>query len=366
MSIKKYKFVFIVLIAVILIILNIRKYREMNDVVVPVWSSYDEEYYNNKDLTTMDKIRNTFSVDRLVYGLTRVRLRAPLTYLKREIPILAYYTPEELKQQTETIYRPESNQNSIIRLKFNIQDEADSSGNVNIEKEEESIDIPDNREITPEQRPLIAIYHTHTSETYMDDPRNQDNNYHVLPGNIGNVGKVGIEMARILSEEYGFRVIHTTKIHDETYNRSYFNSRNTVKSLLAANPDIDLIIDIHRDGIKANLSRDMLTTVIKNQRAAKVMIVIGNGKYNYGELSDINKQYNWEENLKFANSMSAVMDSMYPGLLRRVEIRDTTANRYNQDLHPRSILLEMGDYRNTTQEALEAAKYVADVIGAMY
>jgi len=373
MSTKKYKYIFIVIILSILIFLNINKYREMNDVVIPVWSSYDEEYYNQQNNSFIDKLQNTFSPERLIYGITRVRLQAPITYLKREIPLLAYYTPEELREPTETIYRPENNPNSIIRLKFNIQDEGDNSfiaensrDDIN-QQQEKRIDLPEERVIRPQGRPVIAIYHTHTSETYMDDPRNQDANGHVLPGNIGNIGKVGMELARILSEEYGFRVIHTTKVHDESYARSYFNSRNTLKNLLNSNPEVDLVLDLHRDGIRANVSRDAITTVIKNQRVANVMIVIGNGKYDYGDQSNQSQSSSsWNDNLHLANSMSTLMDQMYPGLLRRVEVRDTTSNRYNQDLHPQSLLLEIGDYRNTTQEAMNAVRYVADVIGAMY
>ncbi len=373
MSIKKYKYIFIVIIVSVLVFLNINKYREMNDVVIPVWSSYDEEYYNNQNNSFLDKLQNTFSPDRIIYGITKVRLQAPITYLKREIPLLAYYTPEELKEPTETIYRPGNNPNSIIRLKFNIQDEGDNSfiaknGRENInnnQAQKEIIDLPEERTIRPQDSPVIAIYHTHTSETYMDDPRNQDSNGHVLPGNIGNIGKVGMELARILSEKYGFRVIHTTKVHDESYNRSYYNSRNTLKNLLNDNKDVDLVLDLHRDGIRANVSREAITTVINNQRIANVMIVMGNGKYNYGNQTAQN-QSSWDNNLHLANSMSTLMDQMYPGLLRRVEVRDTTSNRYNQDLHPQSLLLEIGDYRNTTQEAMDAVRYVADVIGAMY
>jgi len=375
MSTKKYKYIFITIILSILIFLNINKYREMNDVVIPVWSSYDEEYYNQQNNSFIDKLQTTFSPERLIYGITRVRLQAPITYLKREIPLLAYYTPEELKEPTETIYRPENNPNSIIRLKFNIQDEKDKSSLAenskdtinNNQQQEEIIDLPEKRVIRPQNRPTIAIYHTHTSETYMDDPRNQDSNGHVLPGNIGNIGKVGMELARILSGKYGFRVIHTTKVHDESYARSYYNSRNTLKELLNSNREVDLVLDLHRDGIKTNVSREAITTIINNQRTANVMIVIGNGKYNYGDQKNQSQSSSsWNDNLHLANSMSTLMDQMYPGLLRRVEVRDTTSNRYNQDLHPQSLLLEIGDYRNTTQEAIGAVRYVADVIGAMY
>lgn len=340
----------LIIAIIVLLILNIKKYRE-KEMVLPVWSSYDEEYYYYNKGSFLDKVKEKLSFERFIYGATKVRLRAPLTYLNREIPLLAYYTPLELKQAAERVYTPPQNEGNLIRLKFNLADKSEAVGNDRAEPVER-------RKI-----PLVAIYHTHTSETYIDDPRKQDRNGHVLPGNIGNVGKVGMELARVLSEKYGFRVIHTTEIHDEIYNRSYYNSRNTVKKLLSENPEIDLILDIHRDGIKADVSRDDITKVFNNLRIANVMIVIANGKYSYGEVQ-VNS--NWQDNLATARLLAVELDKLYPGLLRRIEERDTTTNRYNQDLHPGSILIEIGDYRNTTQEAIYAAHCIAEAVAAMF
>ncbi|MFW6306786.1 MAG: stage II sporulation protein P, partial [Bacillota bacterium] len=312
MSLKKYKIIIIFVIVIILIFLNIKKYREINDnTAVPVWSSYDDQYYESRPETGfLDKLANTFNPDRLVYGMTKVRLRAPITYLKREIPLLAYYTPEELKKPTETIYQPGSRKNNMIELKFDLREdnkenETQTKITDNSKSEDNKIkdptdkqnnnqlpDRPENRADENEripingEKPVIAIYHTHNSETYIDDPRHQDDNGHVLPGNIGNVGKVGMEVARILSEEYKFRVIHTTKIHDTKYSMSYYNSRKTVKELLSNYPEIDLLLDIHRDGIKANVSKDDITAVLNRQRIANVMVVVGNGKYKINTTND--------------------------------------------------------------------------------
>lgn len=363
MSSKSAKFIVAVII-VVLLILNINKYRNLKDEVVPVWSSYDEEYYYSYNKNSLyDRIKSRFSLESFIYSVSKVRLQVPITYLKREILLLGYYTPEELKSQTETIYTPVSGSQNVIKLKFNLADNTGTSPAREDSREGELIDIQGKRTFLAKEAPLIAIYHTHTSETYMDDPRKQDGNGHVLQGNIGNVGKVGMELARVLSEKYGFRVIHTTKVHDEIYNRSYYNSRNTVKQLLQENPDIDLILDIHRDGIKAALTKEQLTAVFGNERAANIMIVVANGKYSFGEAESRN---DWQKNLALARELADWLDRLYPGLLRRIEERDTTTNRYNQDLSPVSLLIEIGDYRNTTQEAINAAHYLADAIAAMF
>ena len=377
MFIKNRKIIFIIFIIAGLLILNYKKYTDMNDVVVPVWSSHDEKYYNISDKNIIDQIKEKFNPDRLLYGMTGVRPGVPLTYLKREIPLLSYYIPEEIREPKETIYTPDSKAN-VLKLKFSLDDQPtepsdNNNGMKKLEDEKKVSEIPsaidntDNRKINSTiKRPTIVIYHSHTSETYIDDPRYQDNNGHVLPGNIGNVGKVGIEMAKVLSEKYNFKVIHTTKIHDDRYSRSYYNSRITVKQLLEENEKIDLIIDVHRDGIKADVSRNDISTVINNQRAAIVMLLVARGKYSYGDTNTDHISSNWKDNLKLANSLAGKMDQMYPGLLRRLEVRDTTTNRYNQDLSPNSILIEIGDYRNTTQEAVIAGRLVADSIAAMF
>ncbi|QTL97951.1 hypothetical protein GM661_08145 [Iocasia frigidifontis] len=367
MSYKKIDLkVIMVVIMLLLIFLNLLKYHMMSDVVVPVWSSHDVEYYDrekdNRSLIT--RVKDYLSPEQLLYRLTRIRVRAPITYLKREIPLLAYYTPEELKTPRQVVYNPGDN-NKIVKLKFDLRQGEEISSQ---QDNSQSIDDlrgmePDNKIRDDQKRPLIAIYHTHTSETYIDDPRKQDNNGHVFPGEIGNVARVGSELATLLAERYNFRVIHTTKVHDERYSMSYYNSRKTVKELLDNNPEIDLLLDIHRDGIKHLPSRETITTVVNDQRVAKVMIVVTNGKFDFAHLDLKDHHQEWEKNLNYARRFANKIEEMYPGLLSRLEIRDTT---YNQDLHPRALLLEIGDYRNTTQEAIRSAELLAGVIVEMF
>ncbi|MFW5986132.1 MAG: stage II sporulation protein P [Halanaerobiales bacterium] len=366
-SYRKKLFIFIFIIAVILLILNIRKYMEMDDVIVPVWSSHDQEYYRaDKNRSLYNRIKDNLRPDNLVYNLTGVRLQVPITYLKNEIPLLSYYTPEELKTPTSTLYHSDEGNDNIIQLKFNLSDtgegkpENDEAAEIDKLNEDE-----DKRIYEPDNRPVIAIYHTHTSETYIDDPRPQDNNGHVLPGNIGNVARVGMELAAVLSEEYNFEVIHTTRIHDEKYSRSYYNSRQTVKELLNKNSNIVLLLDIHRDGGKNSPTKEMITTVINQERAAKVMIVVTSGRLSLSNGgSDTNG--GWQENMNLAAKIAERTEKMYPGMLMRIEERGGTYNRYNQDLHPHSLILEMGDYHNTTREAIRSAHYMADVIASIF
>lgn len=92
------------------------------------------------------------------------------------------------------------------------------------------------------------------------------------------------------------------------------------------------------------------------------MIVVTNGKFDFARLNLKEHHQNWKKNLEFAQKMSGKIEEMYPGLLKRLEIRDTT---YNQDLHPRALLLEIGDYNNTTTEAINSVRLLADVISSL-
>jgi len=335
--------------------LNFNKFIKNKNSAVPVWSEQDREYYNN-NMSLKMKVKNIISPGNLLYQLTRIRPRAPITYLKREIPLLGYYTPEELKKQEQKIYIPQINkstaENRVIKLKFDMR------------QLEENIDIKAseiNRVEKQVEQPVVFVYHTHTSETYIDDVRNQDGNGHVLSGNIGNVAKVGMELADTLSSKYNFQVIHTTKIHDKNYVRSYYNSRQTVKRLLQQQKKIDMIFDIHRDGIK-DYTQDAYTTMVNGESTAKVMIVVTNGSFDFAHLNIADHHKEWQRNLQYARELAAKMEEMYPGLLKRVEIRDTT---YNQDLHPHALLLEIGDYHNSTKEAMRSARLIADVIASL-
>ncbi len=358
----------LIIIIIILMSLNLDKFSGQTNQVIPVWSSQDENYYqNSSEQNILQKIRSSLSPENIVYRLTRIRLNVPITYLKREIPLLGYYTPQELKEPSRTVYREDKDNNSsIIQLKFDLRNIDESKNQTQEENRAENASPEESRtqkrsETDSRHQPVIAIYHTHTSETYIDDPREQDNNGHVLPGNIGNIARAGAELAKVLAEKYHFKVIHTTKIHDKDYTRAYYNSRQTVKELIKEYPDLDMLLDVHRDGVAVQ-GKEAYTTVLNGQKMARVMIVVTNGTFKFANLDLQDYHQQWQKNLNFARQLGARLEEMYPGLLKEIEIRDTT---YNQDLHPGALLLEIGDYKNTTDEAIRSARLVADVIASL-
>jgi stage II sporulation protein P len=375
------KNLYIIILIIVFLSLNAGKFLDQGYQVVPVWTNYEEDYYHSPTDTEergifrkINNLKTFLSPPNLIYYLTGIKPRIPMTYLKREIPFLEFYNPGALEEAENIIYTADNKQdteldisdsnNRVIELQFNLsKPEADGKDNLaNNQQNNKNTMGPSKKQekINKDKKKLVAIYHTHTSETYMDDSRPQDNNGHVMPGEIGNVARAGRELARILSKRYNFEVIHITRVHDKSYARSYFNSRQTVKNILSKNQEIDMLIDIHRDGIREATRQDVITR-INGERAAKIMIVVTNGSFNFAHLDLDDQHLDWEKNLDFAKKLAAKMKSMYPSLLKRVETKDTI---YNQDLHPQSILLEIGDYRNTTREALNSARLLADVIAA--
>lgn len=89
--------------------------------------------------------------------------------------------------------------------------------------------------------PQILIYHTHSQETFVDS----------VPGDTstGIVG-AGELLAQILREEYGYNVIHHTGEYDvESRDNAYSVSLPAIEQILAENPTIEVVIDLHRDAV---------------------------------------------------------------------------------------------------------------------
>lgn len=202
--------------------------------------------------------------------------------------------------------------------------------------------------------PAVLILHSHTAETYRDDPFDIGTG-HAAPGEEGLITAVGEELATTLTREYGHGVHHEKRVHDEQYALSYQESRATLQSLLTRYPTPGMVLDIHRDALGFPLSQE-IKTVIQGEEVARILIVVASD-----ELGLSHPQ--WRKNLQFAYRLGERMETLYPGLLRRVEVRENRL--FNQDLHPQSLLLEMGDYRNTSTQALASARLLAHVLHSL-
>ena len=193
--------------------------------------------------------------------------------------------------------------------------------------------------------PIVLIYHTHTSEGYSGCSRTQDN--------TKNVVSVGDEIVKTL-ESKGIKSIHDISVHDfPKYDGAYNRSAETVKKNIKKKSDIQILIDIHRDSMGDNITgRIKPTFKSKNgKKAAQIMFVSGCG---------INKSLNfpnWEKNLILALNLQSVCERCFPGLTREFLIKNS---KYNQNLNPGSILIEIGSDANSLDEAKIAARMLGE------
>ena len=198
------------------------------------------------------------------------------------------------------------------------------------------------------EEPQILIYHTHSQEAFADS----------VPGDssTGIVG-VGEYLTQVLTEQYGYRVLHHTGEYDvETRDNAYSKALPAVEQVLAEHPSIQVIIDLHRDEV-AESTR--LVTELEGRPTAKFMFF--NGLSRTRKTGDIDYLYNenQEANLAFSFQMQLKAAEYYPGLTRRIYLK---GYRYNMHLRPRTLLVELGAQNNTFEEAKNACDPLAHIL----
>ncbi|HEY9059480.1 MAG TPA: stage II sporulation protein P [Pseudobacteroides sp.] len=209
--------------------------------------------------------------------------------------------------------------------------------------------------LTAKKGPKVLIYHTHTTESYVDKAGNLNKaNYPSWTKDPNkSVVRVGEQLASILRKNYGIDVIHNGSVHDyPDYNGSYGNSLNTAVSILKSYPSINVVIDLHRDGLGVQGKKLRVVKEVNGKKAAQVMFVIGTNK---------NGLYhpNWEENLKFALKLQDCLNRISPGLAKPINL---SKNRYNQHVSNKALIIEVGGDGNLMEECLESTKYLAQAI----
>ena len=202
--------------------------------------------------------------------------------------------------------------------------------------------------------PQILIVHTHATEAYTPEGEDQyesTDDYRTLD-TTRSVVQVGQALADAL-EGYGLQVLHERELYDyPSYNGSYARSGAAIEAYLADYPTIQIVIDLHRDALGTADTVYKTVTDQEGVTAAQMMFVMGSdGSLSYPA---------WRENLAFAMGLQGLAQAQYPGLMRPTEL---CAYRYNQQLTPCSVLLEVGTAGNTLQEAVTAAELFARAVG---
>ncbi len=201
-------------------------------------------------------------------------------------------------------------------------------------------------------QPSVLIYHTHATECYEPAERgyyDTSSDWHSTDPDE-NMTAVGDVLAETLKSA-GIIVLHDKTYHDyPSYKGSYDRSAVTVKQYLETYPTIRFAIDLHRDAIEQDGNVILKPTAeISGKNAAQIMIISGcdDGEMNMPDFFS---------NLRFAAALQDRMESLYPGLTRPILF---DYRKYNMDLLPELLLIEVGSTGNT----LDEAEYSAELLG---
>lgn len=198
--------------------------------------------------------------------------------------------------------------------------------------------------------PRVYIYSTHYKEAY-SAPNMEE--YNITPNVImasmllkEKLGKLGIPT---IVEEADLGDFMAVNNWNHSY--SYEASRYFVKDAIAKNPNLELIIDLHRDAV----SKKSSTVEIEGTSYAKILFVCGKENPNY------------EKNLELMNKLNNKIKEKYPSLTRGVMTHDGNGYNgvYNQDLSPNMILLECGGNENNIGEVTNTLTLIAPIIAEM-
>ena len=199
--------------------------------------------------------------------------------------------------------------------------------------------------------PQILIYHTHSQETFADS----------RPGDLRDtIMGVGERLKEILTEQYGFEVLHHTKVYDMINgkldrNKAYNLAAPDIEAILKAYPSIQVVIDLHRDGVEDY----RFVTEFNGKPVAKIMFFNGlsysarNGPVEYLPNPYI------ADNLAFSFQLQMKAEEYYPGFTRNIYLQSL---RYNQHLSSHSLLIESGTQLNTVEEEYNAMEPLADIL----
>ncbi len=207
--------------------------------------------------------------------------------------------------------------------------------------------------LKPEKdQPQILIYHSHSQETFADSRTGEE---------ADTVVGVGDYLTEILEQKYGYQVIHVREHFDVIggeidRSRAYDFAREYVEKVLEENPTVQVLIDLHRDGVPEG---KRLVTEIGGRDTAQIMFYNGlSYTVNQGKISYLPNPY-IEENLAFSFQLEYTAAEYYPGFYRCIYLAGL---RYNLHLRPRALLVEAGAQTNTVQEVKNAMEPLGDIL----
>ena len=200
----------------------------------------------------------------------------------------------------------------------------------------------------------ILIYHTHSQETFADSDNDPST----------SIVGIGRYLTEILNNKYKIPTMHHEGVYDLINGKldrseAYEFAKPEVEQILAENPSIEVVIDLHRDGVADTTH---LVTEINGKPTAQIMFFNGLSRTRVnGDLVGMANPY-LQDNLTFSLQMKIAAETKYPGFARRNYLR---GYKYNMDLMPRMLLIEAGAQTNTVEEMRNAMEVLADLLNSV-
>ena len=200
----------------------------------------------------------------------------------------------------------------------------------------------------------ILIYHTHSQETFADSDNDP----------ATSIVGIGRYLTEILNNKYKIPTMHHEGVYDLINGKldrseAYEFAKPEVEQILAENPSIEVVIDLHRDGVADTTH---LVTEINGKPTAQIMFFNGLSRTRVnGDLAGMANPY-LQDNLAFSLQMKIAAETKYPGFARRNYLR---GYKYNMDLMPRMLLIEAGAQTNTVEEMRNAMEVLADLLNSV-
>ena len=202
--------------------------------------------------------------------------------------------------------------------------------------------------------PTVLILHTHGTESYTKqsgENYRETSAYRTLDKQY-NMISLGDHLAALLKTG-GIKVIHDRELHDyPSYSGSYAHARKSITAYLKEHPSIRLVLDLHRDASGDDTNQMRTKATVDGKPSAQLMLVVGTNGTGL-------EHPDWEANLALGLKLHTQCERIAPGIMRYVNLR---AQRFNQDLSPGALIVEIGAAGNTHTEALAATEVLAQAI----
>lgn len=192
--------------------------------------------------------------------------------------------------------------------------------------------------------PLVAIYHTHTTENYAPGEPH-------VKGKAGAIVDVGRAFKEALAER-GITAVLSETVHDfPVFKDAFDQSYETAAEQLAQNPTVRMVFDVHRDGLPPDANAALSTATVGGQKVARVLFVVGD-----------QDNPHMAQNLAFAENLHARLNELHPGVSRGVKVQHGS---FNLRVSPQAVAVFVGSYpQNTVEEAERAVRLLADAVAA--